>query len=219
MNNGHLRSESSVTDGIVYSPQFDSIAQTWSVPPGTRLSVNNASVAAAFVDRVWLTDQGFGPAISVSGPALVSPGDIVNVEGTLSIDACMRTLTDATVTLAGSGNPPKALSLRSSALGGAPPDGVTPGITGAAGAYNVGRLVRISGRMSGVSGTVFHVDDGSGLVSFAGMPGVAVSLEPGSMPPPPNSFVTVTGILECRKEGEIIKPLIRPRLPSDTVLE
>lgn len=83
------------------------------------------------------------------------------------------------------------------------------GVTGGAGANNIGLLVRVWGVCTYVDAHTFTIDDGSGPVKCVLPTGVYL--------PQSWHYVCVTGISSCEKVGEEIHRLIRVQSLSDIV--
>ncbi len=85
----------------------------------------------------------------------------------------------------------------------------------AAGANNIGLLVRCFGRVSYIGTNYFYISDGSKIDDGSGILGVYVKHQYlGAV----GDYVQVTGISSCiKKDGKIVRAL-RPRDPSDIVV-
>lgn len=212
-NRARLYSNAATTDGIIYAPLAQSAGAALAMTNGRYVTLNTRTVSAAFPDRIWIADYPFGPALAVQPSVSCSVGDRVTAVGRLETIAGMRTLADAEIIITGFGPAPPALTMRQSALGGDALNGETPGVTGGTGVNTVGRLVRISGRVTASGTGWFTVDDGSGLSDAGGSAGVRV-LTGGTLPPV-GSFVRVTGIVEVAVSGNATLPVVRTRQPED----
>ncbi len=212
-NGARLYSSTATTDGIIYAPPAASTGSAIALSNGRYVTLNTRSVSAVFPERLWITDYPFGPGLAVQPPALCSTGDLVTAAGRLETIAGMRTLTDAEITITGSGPAPPALTMKQGALGGAALNSATPGVTGGTGVNTVGRLARISGRVTATGPGWFTVDDGCGLSNADGFAGVRVLTS--GMSPSAGSFVQATGIIEVAISGEVTRPLLRTRAPRD----
>ncbi len=212
-NGARLYSSPGATDGIIYAPMAQNAGQALAMANGRHVTLTGRAVSAVFPERIWMVDHPFGPALAVAPPAPCSPGHRITAVGRLETVDGLRTLVDAEVTITGFGPLVPALTMRQSALGGGPLNADTPGVTGGSGVNTVGRLARISGRVTASGAGWFTVDDGSGLADPDGWPGVRV-LTAGPAPEP-GAFVRVTGIIELAGLPEAWLPVVRTRQPED----
>ena len=143
-------------------------------------------------------------------------GDRIYVIGKLATIEGERAIIDTTVSaVAPASSVPGALLMANKAVGGADAGGNVPGVPGAVGAYNLGLLIKIGGKVSAVGTDCFWVDDGSGRPAEAGnkgikvLSGVAVS---------DGQSVIITGISGAYSDAGLIRSVIRTRGASDVTI-
>lgn len=76
-------------------------------------------------------------------------------------------------------------------------------LTNLTGLNNIGLLVKVCGRVTWSGADTFLVDDGSGLKDDSEHRGIRV-YSPGLVPPPLDSYVSVTGTSSCFLAGEVL---------------
>jgi C1A family cysteine protease len=76
-------------------------------------------------------------------------------------------------------------------------------LTNLTGLNNIGLLVKVCGRVTWSGEETFFVDDGSGLKDDSEHRGIRV-YSPGLIPPPLDSYVSVTGISSCFQAGGVL---------------
>lgn len=131
-------------------------------------------------------------------------GDVVNVSGTISTrifsgHPSERYLSGAAVTRLSSGTAPGPLAMNCRGVGGGSFGSLVPGVKNGVGLNNVGLLVRISGKVTYVTGTYLYVDDGSRIENLYGLgtPKVGVMVRCPSAPSVvEGNAVSVSGIVE-----------------------
>ena len=183
----------------------------------TKLGIGNMVCTASFADGSYGEELDRRAGIRLDG-VTVPAGNIIEVIGTLSTttngERCLTNCfyrTKDPMTLS-----PIAMTNR--AIGGAtlgsPPAG-QQGIKNAAGANNIGLLIKTWGKVVEVDPTMpqsaktwFKIDDGSGIrVKCMVPPGVTIDSG--------WEYVIVTGISSCEKSGGDLYRLVRVRQGSD----
>ena len=84
------------------------------------------------------------------------------------------------------------------------------------GLNNIGLLVKTFGRVVSSEADEFYVDDGSGFdYGDPNVPGLRVTVPAGTSAPAVGSYVAVTGISSCYKDGADLYRLLRVREQTD----
>jgi hypothetical protein len=192
------------------------------------------SGTSAFAQRLYVEegDRTSGIAVEygpLGGPVLLE-GDQVWITGQMRTVGQERVVGNARPFVLGHlerGLAPYFMVSR--AVGGSSLTPLVPGVPGSIGPYNVGLLVKVSGRVTAVdpAGLFFCVDDGGGLadgtlVDGAPAKGIRVSLAglaPGNSiaPPSKDSYVAVTGLVSLYEASGLLRAQIRPRRQADIV--
>lgn len=172
------------------------------------------TVSAVWPDGFWVeeTDRNAGARL-VYSPGLytyfddptktaVQAGDVVDVYGTLSVDAGNdRTfvadyIRDRTV---GAGTPIRPLIVTEKYLVGKQASANTPGLPVGKGIYNAGLFVKCAGTVVGIPGdNYFFLDD----KTFA--PGVGIKVLCGTLPVPTSGNKVVTGVVGMVANSPVI---------------
>lgn len=181
----------------------------------TQVQAWNKVVSAVLDGRIYVQEQDRSSGLAVSGGYEVQPGDIVSIKGMVEHLDCETTISGADVLVQKSGNPsPVPLAMTLSTLGGQSNSPSIPAIPDALGVYNVGLLVRVTGRITQTDGSWFYISDGSGLEDGTGYQGVRVLT--GSVPSPTvGSLVQVVGISGCEDLGFGPARVLRLRSADD----
>jgi len=175
------------------------------LPDGALLDLTGQVVSAAFTESgaLYVQDPARSSGVRVlsASPGQFSPGDIVSVSGAmgtrmLSGAPAERQIRDAAIVKAGTGQTPIPLAMRGASVGGEGIPPYTPGVLGGVGLNNGGLLVRVCGSVTAVSGSVFYVDDGSGVVDPSGNMGVLVIGPSYPAPVQTGDLVCAVGIVE-----------------------
>ncbi len=186
-------------------PHSLSCGDSMLLPDGALVDLTGQVVSAAFTESgaLYVQDPARSSGVRVlsASPGQFSPGDIVSVSGAmgtrmLSGAPAERQIRDAIIVKTGTGQTPTPLAIRAANVGGEGIPPYTPGVLGGVGLNNGGLLVRICGLVTAVSGSVFYVDDGSGVVDPSGHPGVLVIGPTYPAPVQPGNLVSAVGIVE-----------------------
>lgn len=215
---GRINAYRALSEGFEPYPTIGSLRDA---PDGAFVSLPARPVTAGtadFTDRFYIEEPDRSAGIMVYyGSTVTTPtsiGDSVEVTGKLSLVDGERAIANPSVTVAGSGSAPKALSMPNRNVGGEfAPYG---GVTGGNGLVNTGLLVESWGRVTSVGWNYFYMDDGSDLHDGSGFTGLKVYA--GSLTTPEeDDFVVVTGIstFEIPMGTEVRIPVVRPRQQSD----
>ena len=183
-----------------YAFVYPNLAQAMNNPDSTPVILDSNCylvVSAIFGDTVFAQQTDRARGIRLDYPGLQwQVGNLAVLQGTLGTMGGERILGDVTHSAysVGSGGPrPLAIAIR--ALGGGPPDPYTPGIPGKTGSYNVGLLVRVTGRVGVKDSGSFELTDGSG-----GWVKVYSSVVP-----PDNGFVGATGVVSVEDGAAVLR--------------
>lgn len=181
---------------------------------GTLVSIAGKVATTAdgdFQEFFYLEEPGRSSGIRVAAPAgtvgALARGSIVNVIGKIGTTPDgERQIEAPAVVIAGSTTPLEPLFMNNKTIGGSTV-GVPPlgqhGVSGGIGTNNVGLLIRASGLVTAVNGTILTVDDGSGPVQ--------VDASTLAAPPTVGQYITVIGISSLRQAGPDRNPLVLPR--------
>lgn len=157
-------------------------------------------------------------------------GDQVWVRGRMKTDGHQRMLTAEYLSVVGHQNSLAPFFLKSSSLGGIMYDPSIPSISSSSGPYNVGLLVKISGRVNAVDplNQFFYIDDGAGLtdgvlINDTSAKGIRVSLAglaTGNVitAAANGTYVSATGVVSVYEHSGRVYAQIRPRTQSDIEL-
>ena len=172
--------------------------------------------ASQLGDRIYVEEENRTAGLMIVSNTPSQAGDRIYVIGKLATIEGERAIIDTTVSaVAPASSVPGALLMANKAVGGADAGGNVPGVPGAVGAYNLGLLIKIGGKVSAVGTDCFWVHDGSGLPAEAGnkgikvLSGVAVS---------DGQSVIITGISGAYSDAGLIRSVIRTRGASDVTI-
>ena len=212
-----------LTNGVTYYyavyvgdevPNYSAASLVWGRPH--LLSCNDAKGLADgqpinLKDRVISTMFTSGGYFYVqdpermSGIRVVNPGAGYSVGRRINITGTMgsrmqngyvaeRQITGATLSLVSSGTAPRPLFLNCASVGGPALSPTIPGVLGATtGLNNMGLLVKIAGKVTGVFSNFVYVDDGTGVHQDSGIAGVMVEC-PSTPTVVPGNIVSAVGI-------------------------
>lgn len=217
VDNVGLTGLSGKTDGITVAPGVSRIGLAWALNDSSPFSLRGKTVTAASPGAFWLEEADRSSAVKVLSTAPVQPGSAVAVAGVLGMAGPQRVMLADVVHSLGGGAQIAPVGLLSRDLGGSAVNPVTPGVTGAGSAYNVGLLVRCWGRVVSSDSTdptnqSFRMDDGS---SPAGAPQGLKALCGDTAPPPVGSYVAATGVVGLEASGQGAVAVLVVRSPTD----
>lgn len=174
---------------IKLSSPGKSIVEAKALADGTPLTVSGMVVSAVFEDFFYMEKPDRSSGIRVDSQALVKPGDIVTVSGTMSTASGERCITCQTPLVTSSGSDaPKPVMMNNRSLGGAA-YGLQKA-AGTSGLNNTGLLVRTTGKVMGYGDGCIFIEDGSKC--YSGGIKVITSSVPGI-----GTTVAVTGVSAC----------------------
>ena len=164
------------------------------------VSYTDRIVTAAWPGFFYVQQDDRAYGIRVDSGVSVAPGDRVTVTGPLNTPDGERTLTASNVEITSHGNPlPQPLYIRIPDLAGGSL-GNNPGLPDATTLYNVGLLVKASGRVAEMGDGWLRIENGGGSVKV---------LYDGPTPPKVGGWARVTGISSIDASGSSPIPLIR----------
>lgn len=164
------------------------------------VSYTDRIVTAAWPGFFYVQQDDRAYGIRVDFSVSVAPGDRVTVTGHLNTPDGERTLTASSVEITSHGNPlPQPLYIRIPDLAGGSL-GNNPGLPDATTLYNVGLLVKASGRVAEMGDGWLRIENGGGSVKV---------LYDGPTPPKVGGWARVTGISSIDASGSSPIPLIR----------
>ena len=182
--------------------------------PGRVVTAGSSQIGGAF----YLEESNRSAGIRVQWPVspAVQPGVLADVVGRMStLNTGERQIIPTSVT-PGATASVDPLGLTPAALGG------YGNIPGAAGAYNVGLLVKTWGKVTEMGAGCFWIDDGADIQADAGHAGVRVVT--GGLPLPGDlgvgAYVTVTGISGCvlADNGTAVRSVLTRRVGDIAVV-
>lgn len=210
---------------VVSAHFYDKIAHARANPDGSWVAVFEKISTAEFPACIYIQepDRACGIGLDLSGVTDCCPGNSVTAAGLLTTVDSERRIAAFYLAVNGSAPLPEPLCMANRLLGGNSPDAYTPAVPdGGKGLYNVGLLVRTSGRVIDNDGEhYFFVDDGSPTIDSHTVPALLVNgAELGGYFPPMGSYVTITGISGTEAvNGTDIARSIRPRDQADLKVE
>jgi len=141
-------------------------------------------------------------------------GHRIGLYGTMSTTGGQRFLNCTYIATYDTGSAPRPRYMRNKAIGGAALNAGTPGVTRHYGPYNMGCLVRTSGKVIANGSGYFVISDGSIRAADDGADGIKV--KSGSISQPAlGSTVRVAGFSCCEDDGGVIRPMIAVRTSAD----
>jgi|GEM_PF-1116484 len=206
---------------IVVANPFSTISQARANPNGTWVSLTSKITTARFSSYYYIEEPDRSSGIRVNTASGISPGYKVTVAGPLSTSYAERQITPYYQQVTAEGYWIDPLGIRNDWLGGGSPDPNTVAVPAAGqGVYNVGLLVRTTGRVvKHASGSRFYISDGGKIQDNASdMPSVFVDSVPSGYVPPLGSYVSVTGISGASTLSGIPMRVLRPRQDADIVV-
>ncbi|MBI2843315.1 MAG: chitobiase/beta-hexosaminidase C-terminal domain-containing protein [Armatimonadetes bacterium] len=181
-------------DYVIAIPTSVTIGEAKSLSDMSAADLSSVVVSASFADRWYVQSLDRSAGIMVSGPIPggFSVGSVADIRGLLKTDTdtAERYVQPVEVTDTTNKADVWPLIVTNKTLGGGPM-GLQAGVNGGSGLNNIGTPVKTTGRVTLVETDHFVLDDGSGVnVKVIGSPPVAE-----------NSYITVTGISSCEKDG------------------
>jgi hypothetical protein len=208
-NGAGLDSAPGTSDGIRPARQALTIAQAKSYPDGTAVHLADKAVTARIGAAFWIEEEDRSSGIRVQSSTDVDSGNRVTLTGLLATSGGERRLQAVEIASVTAGTPLDPLVMGNRALGGTGLNAYTPGVAGAIGPNNVGLLVTVYGRVTGIADDHFFIDDGAGLrESGSQTPGVRVQAAPEGLRS--GETVAVTGISSIQSAGSDYRRLLLP---------
>ncbi len=204
INGASLTSAPMSSAGITVARDVASVVEAKSLDEGEPVHFVAASATGQFGGKFYIEDRNRVSGIRVESVTAVEPNQVVEVFGRIGVaDGCERALVDCQVSQGSLGQVIKPLAMSGRHVGGAD--------SGGTGLGNVGLLVRLAGRVTEVVADGFYLDDGSKMTDETGLAGIKVwTGSPNSVAD--RSFVTVTGVVSCRKAaGGAVYPHVLAR--------
>jgi Tol biopolymer transport system component len=200
---------------IVTGLMVDSIGELSSLPPGRQVRLVGKAVTMGTSGSpafIYVEERDRSAGVKVMTSQTASEGDVVNVSGTVSSVDGERAITSAVLeSVSTGGSPPGPLGLPTNRLGG-----TGSGVSGSAGLYNIGLLLRAAGKVTQIGTDYLYINDGSNLKdgTMRGADenvGVRVICDPAGYAP--GDFLTVTGISSCFEtpSGDIARRILTRR--------
>lgn len=203
---------------FLLTPLYTNIAGARLQSSGSLVKLSGEVVTAGIDqldDRFYVESQDRSAGIQVRISEGIQPteGDKVTVVGTADIVDGERAIVNSAVTRIGTGTVPKPLSMNNRDVGGSDLSPLS-GDTGGNGLNNVGLLVRIWGRVTYIGDDYFYIDDGS-CVRTGPATGIKVICSGLAKPTATSQYAIVTGISCVEQDGDIRRPVLRPRKQAD----
>ena len=213
---------------IVVAEFYDTIAEARNNPDGTWVRLTGKLMTAAFADEIYVEEPNRSAGIRLVNPPAAAAGYAEAAEETWAVDFAgplgtsyaEREIALYYGEVTAIADLPEPLGMPNRALGGGSPNAYTEAVPlGGIGLYNVGLLVRTTGKVVRHSGGYFYIDDGSPIIDAWTQPCVIVDDDGlGGWVPPLGSYVTVTGIIGANTlDGDPIR-ILRPRSQDDVVV-
>lgn len=207
----------------IYVHRGDPLLAAQVLPDGTAVSLGTVIFTGATpaIDGntffVSSPDGLRGLRVRYGGTApSLTPGQKIAVYGTLSTNGGQRYLNCTSYTVYGMGDPVKPRYFQNRFLGGADLNAYTSGVSNPVGPYNLGCLVKTSGRVISHGSDYFFITDGSITVGRDGINGLKVKC--GSIGKPAiGSYVTVVGLSCCENDGSAVRRMLVVRSASDII--
>lgn len=207
---------------VICATFYDKISQARAHADGTWVAVNGKVTTANFLSFYYIEEPDRTSGIRVTTKSRMAIGNEVTVAGLLDTYAAERLIVPYYQETTNQGLNVDPLGLVHRSMGGESPDKYTLSVPkGATDLYNVGLLVRVTGRVVqyGSNGR-FFIDDGSPIVdNVSGIPSIYVERVPTGYLPPLGSYVTITGISGASVLSEYDRGapfrVLRPRSEND----
>lgn len=203
---------------VISATFYNTISQARANPNGTWVAVESKVTTGAFPTYYYIEEPNRTSGIRVAGTGDYGPGYTKTVAGVLGTNYAERYIEPYYSKYTGEGIWVQPLGLTNDGLGGKSPDAYTPSVPeGATDLYNVGLLVRATGRViQHAGGGRFFIDDGSSTIdNTTNVPSVLVYPVPSAYQPPVGSYVTITGISGASTLSGMPMRILRPRSDAD----
>ncbi len=182
--------------GSVYASAYATIAEAMCNEDGTPVVIDQAKmVSANFGDYLYVQEPDRSRGIRIDAAGSWAAGSLLRVAGRLTVDGGERRLTAVEASPGGLGSSLRPVMVRISSIGGASPDGFTPGLPGGSGCYNLGLLVTTAGRVISIDSGCFTLSDGSGAT---------VKVYSNAVPSA-DAFAAVTGVAAVESGQRVIR--------------
>ncbi len=194
-----------------------SIGEARLLPDGAEVELGGTegvAVTGLFEDGMYVASLDRTSGIRVTGIGAFE-GERVNVTGTLDTDVNGERVIRASrvVRVAAGTVEPLVTNLRALHSGDFFYDPVTgsgqKGMAGGAGLNAIGLFVKVTGLVAGAAADSFVLGEGAGKYDLK------VLLPEGAAAPPAGSVVTVKALVSCERDGDVLRPVLRPRREGD----
>lgn len=185
---------------------------------GGLVRLTSKIVTAAFNDCIYVSELDRAAGVKVTGTTAAQPGELVDIEGERRLVDGQQVIQGTYLAHVGTGEVPMPIGLINRDLGNRGKYSGPGSSSLRVGLSSIGLLVRTWGQVQQLATGAFYIADrsiklptgatGRLKVSFAGMK------ETPSMPAF-GGWVEVTGISALEPDGADLKPVLRPRTPSD----
>lgn len=208
VNSVGLTSDPASTAAVTAACTVASVSEAKAQEDGTAVALPvDTVVSAKFNDCFYIEDSNRAAGIRVDCGSHLQEGQKVTVFGVLGLSADgERVILSPVIEPGHDGTIIQPLGMACKYLGGADL-GFTPGITGGVGLNNIGLLVRIAGTITVGLDDGFFLDDGSNLTDETNIVGIRVWTGQ-SGTPFEQMTTTVTGVVSCRRVGNVVYPMI-----------
>ncbi len=218
-----MLNETSISRNIILH-RSDPIGAALKLTNGTAVAMGPVvytGTAGVLGSNVFFVSSERGlPAIRVnygSNLPLLSSGQRLFLQGTIASSNGSRYLSCTSMSLYDAVASVKPFFMTIRSVGGGSLNSVTPGVYLGTGAYNVGVLVTVAGKVSAGGSDYFYVEDGSLAVDVGTVTKLKVRC--GSFAKPAaGSFVIVTGWSVTELENGKVLPIVVARSESDIVV-
>ncbi len=203
---------------IVCAEYLETISEARALPDRSWVALFGKVTTGAFPDYYYIEEPNRTSGIRVAAPGNYGPGYEMTVAGILGTSYAERQIAPYYQEYTDEGVWVQPLGVRNDWLGGGSPDGNTPAVPlGGQGAYNVGLLVRTTGKViqHAGGGRYFVTDGGSVQDNTSGQPSVLVDGVPSGYQPPIGSYVSITAISGASTLSGDPMRILRPRNDDD----
>ena len=201
-------------------------------PIGSALELNNGSsvalgpvvytgTATALGSNVFFVSSERGlPAMRVvynSSVPILASGQRLFLQGTIATTGGNRYLSCTSISLYDTVEPVRPLFMTNRAVGGGNLNAFTPGVYLGSGAYNIGVLITVAGKVSLGGSDYFYLDDGSLATDSEGVSKLKIKC--GSFAKPSDgSFAVVTGWSFTELDNGKIRRVVVARSQADILV-
>ena len=207
------------TINVVVGRSCEDCTEACNVIDGAYVIFDRKTVTVSHAYAFYMEDDSRLSGMRVASTLNPDEGRYVTVGGQITTENAERLVTLQAVVLGGTdATPPEPFMMVGKALGGVHPSSTTRAVPEGrvSGLYNVGMLVKTTGKVVSRTANSFWIDDGTGVPYSFSTKGLYVDCQPIAMYAPTlGSYVTVTGASGATLVGENAVNALRLRSRSD----